>query len=80
MNTRVWKDYFVDGWVNKFSVCHIPHDSGQDKQVAIVSASVRHSQRLQATPLKAWVAAEMQGNKQTQPGDQWPMPPEPCLA
>ena len=31
------------------------------KQVTIVSASVKHSQRLSDTPLKPWVAAEMTG-------------------
>ena len=53
--------YFVDGWVSKVLVHHIPPGSGEEKQVAIVSASVKHSQRLSSTPLKVWVAAEMLG-------------------
>ena len=53
--------YFVDGWVSKVLVHHIPHCSGEEKQVAVVSASVKHSQRLSSTPLKPWVAAEMLG-------------------
>ena len=53
--------YFVDGWVSKVLVHHIPPGSGEEKQVAIVIASVKHSQRLSSTPLKVWVAAEMLG-------------------
>lgn len=53
--------YFVDGWVSKVLVHQIPHDGGEEKQVAVVSASVKHSQRLSSTPLKTWAAAEMRG-------------------
>ena len=53
--------YFVDGWVSNSLVHHVPNGSSQEKQVAVVSASVRHSQRLSGTPLKVWVAAEVLG-------------------
>ena len=36
--------YFVDSWVSKVLVHHIPPGSGEEKQVAIVSVSVKHSE------------------------------------
>ena len=53
--------YFVDGWVSKVLVHHIPPCSGEEKQVNVVSAGVKHSQRVSSTPLKVWVVAEMLG-------------------
>ena len=54
--------YFVDGWVGRVIVYQIPADGTERAtQVALLSACVRHSQRLSGSPLKPWVAAEMVG-------------------
>ena len=55
--------YSVNGWVGKVLVHQVRHCSGEGvlKQVTIVSASVKQSQRLSDTPLKPRVAAEMTG-------------------
>ena len=55
--------YFVDGWVSQVLVHQVRRCSGEgaSKQVSVVSASVKHSQRLSDAPLKPWVAAEMTG-------------------
>ena len=46
--------YFVDGWVSKVLVHQVRRCSGEgvSKQVTVISASVKHSQRLSDTPLK----------------------------
>ena len=49
--------YHVDGWVSKVFVCQI---SGR-AQTALLSACVKHSQKLSGPPLKPWIAAEMVG-------------------
>ena len=54
--------YFVDGWVSKDLVYQIPDGSNRPGvKVALLSAWVRHSQRLSASLLKPWIAAEMLG-------------------
>ena len=48
--------YFVDGWVEKVLVQHGGSTADGD-EVAVVISSVRHSQKLSATPVKPWIAA-----------------------
>ena len=47
---------FVDGWVFNIKVSAIP---SSDK--LLVTAKIKHSQRLSVPPAKAWVAAKMDG-------------------
>ncbi len=47
---------FVDGWVNNISVYLTTRDS-----TYLVTAQVKHSQRLSVPPAKAWIAAEGNG-------------------
>ena len=54
--------YFVDGWVGRIIVYQILAESTRRAtQVPLLSASVRHSQRLSSGPVKPWIAAEMLG-------------------
>ena len=54
--------YFVDGWVSKVLVYQIPDGNNRPGvKVALLSACVRHSRRLSASPLKPWIATEMLG-------------------
>ena len=50
-------DFCVNGWVSNVSVLQIMHT----RNTKLVIASVKHSQRLSATPLKPWIAAKMEG-------------------
>ena len=47
---------FVDGWIFNIKVSAIP---SSDK--LLVTAKIKHSQRLSVPPAKAWVAAKMDG-------------------
>ena len=49
--------YFVDGWVNKVVVWSVKSQS----KACVVYGTVKHSQRLSASPLEAWVAVERDG-------------------
>ena len=51
--------YFVDDWVRNLLVHQIPNGSGHEEQVTVVRASVRHSQWLSDTPLRARVVVEV---------------------
>ena len=48
---------FVDGWVGNFTVRSIPCA----QHTCVVNARVRHSQRISATAVHAWVAAKQGG-------------------
>ena len=51
---------FVDGWVSNVKVSAITsHLSQKDK--FLITAKVKHSQRLSVPPVKTWVAAEKGG-------------------
>ena len=50
-------NYFVSGWVE--SVCVVEIRSCKDTYV--VTARVRHSQRVSATPVRTWVAVKQDG-------------------
>ena len=47
----------MDGWVGNLVVCRVP----SRQHVFMVTARVRHSQRVSATPVHAWVAVEQVG-------------------
>ena len=49
--------YFVDGWVNKVVVWSVKSQS----KACVVYGTVKHSQRLSASPLEAWAAVERDG-------------------
>ena len=49
--------YLVAGWIGDISV----HPVGENQGEMIVTANVRHSQSVTASPLKSWVAAEKCG-------------------
>ena len=54
--------YFVDSWVENVLVQHDTTSAlSEAPGVAVVTASVRHSQKLSLTPVKPWIAAEMSG-------------------
>ena len=46
--------YLVAGWVSNISV----HSVSSDDTKVVLTARVRHSQAVSATPLRTWVAAE----------------------
>ena len=48
---------FVDGWVSNINVSLIPSRSN----TYLITAYVKHSQRLSVPPAKAWIAAEKNG-------------------
>ena len=50
-------NFCVNGWVSKVSVLSIT----RSPDAKLTTASVKHSQRLSATPLKPWVVAKMEG-------------------
>ena len=49
--------YLVAGWVSNISV----HSVSSDDTKVVLTARVRHSQAVSATPLRPWVAAERCG-------------------
>ncbi|XP_069139431.1 uncharacterized protein [Argopecten irradians] len=52
--------YFVSGWVKDVVVFKVNNATARD--VCLVSARVRHSQRMNETPLHPWLIAEKNGN------------------
>ena len=54
--------YFVDGWVGNVLVQHDTTSAlSEASGVAVVIASVRHTQKLSLTPVNPWIAAKMSG-------------------
>ena len=50
-------NYYASGWVDNVKVFTIPSRPG----TYLITARVKHSQKLSATPVKLWVAVEQQG-------------------
>ena len=50
-------NYYASGWVDNVKVFTIPSCPG----TYLITARVKHSQKLSATPVKPWVAVEQQG-------------------
>ena len=50
-------NYYASGWVDNIKVFTIPSCPG----TYLITARVKHSQKLSATPVKPWVAVEQQG-------------------
>ena len=50
-------NYYASGWVDNVKVFTIPSRPG----TYLITARVKHSQKLPATPVKPWVAVEQQG-------------------
>ena len=48
---------FVDGWVSNIAVLFVPSRNN----TYLVTASVKHSQRLSVHPVKAWIGVEKNG-------------------
>ena len=50
-------NYFVSGWISNIEVTPV----GCAKNICLIRANVKHSQKLSASPLKPWIAAETNG-------------------
>ena len=50
-------NFFIQGWVGDIQVLSV----GENSQVSVLIAKVKHSQTLSATPLQPWIAAENNG-------------------
>ena len=50
-------NYYTSGWIDNVMVFTIPSCPG----TYLITARVKHSQKLSATPVKPWVAVEQQG-------------------
>ena len=51
--------YLLAGWVGDVSVCPVAADT--DKAKVVVTAEVRHSQKVSEAPVKPWIVSEMVG-------------------